>query len=179
MRFLVLIGLFLTSVAHAAPIHYEWSWHGGSTNQYRFEGIFSIDESVLGSYKVTEADLLSFSMEGYIRGVSQGSWSGTPHKFRFNGIFEQFLIPIPNSPYTQIDKENSWNRWGTGAGLSVGSGFQLMSVDGEYIIDSRVSNNSPTFAVSRISSVVPIPAAVWLFGSGLGLLGWMRRRPTA
>jgi hypothetical protein len=27
-------------------------------------------------------------------------------------------------------------------------------------------------------SVVPIPAAVWLFGSGLGLLGWMRRKPT-
>ena len=24
--------------------------------------------------------------------------------------------------------------------------------------------------------VIPIPAAVWLFGSGLGLLGWMRRR---
>lgn len=28
-------------------------------------------------------------------------------------------------------------------------------------------------------SVVPIPAAVWLFGSGLGLLGWMRRRAVA
>jgi hypothetical protein len=25
-------------------------------------------------------------------------------------------------------------------------------------------------------SEVPVPAAVWLFGSGLGLLGWMRRR---
>lgn len=29
------------------------------------------------------------------------------------------------------------------------------------------------------ASVVPIPAAVWLFGSGLGLLGWMRRRQAA
>ena len=31
-----------------------------------------------------------------------------------------------------------------------------------------------TGALSAVS--VPIPAAVWLFGSGLGLLGWMRRK---
>ena len=27
-----------------------------------------------------------------------------------------------------------------------------------------------------VSSAVPVPAAVWLFGSGLGLLGWMKRK---
>jgi hypothetical protein len=28
-------------------------------------------------------------------------------------------------------------------------------------------------------AVVPVPAAVWMFGSALGLLGWMRRRKSA
>jgi len=31
-------------------------------------------------------------------------------------------------------------------------------------------------AVYGFSSIVPVPAAVWLFGSALGLLGWMRRK---
>ena len=26
------------------------------------------------------------------------------------------------------------------------------------------------------SSVVPVPAAVWLFGSALGVMGWVRRK---
>ena len=42
--------------------------------------------------------------------------------------------------------------------------------------------NSPVFdtdywKLDNISvNIVPIPAAVWLFGSALGLLGWARQR---
>jgi hypothetical protein len=40
------------------------------------------------------------------------------------------------------------------------------------------SNSSDVFAQWRVNAtqVVPVPAAIWLFGSALGLLGWLRRK---
>lgn len=44
------------------------------------------------------------------------------------------------------------------------------------------SNTAFVWAVhdgDPLASVVPIPAAVWLFGSALGVIGWMRRKAAA
>ncbi len=40
----------------------------------------------------------------------------------------------------------------------------------------QTANNSMVFATLDSVAPVPVPAAVWLFGSALGLLGWMRRK---
>jgi hypothetical protein len=51
------------------------------------------------------------------------------------------------------------------AGSSIGSG--------------GASSASSGSSLSASYSAVPVPAAVWLFGSGLGLLGWFRGRQSA
>ena len=35
------------------------------------------------------------------------------------------------------------------------------------------------FLIGPGATVVPVPAAVWLFGSALGMMGWVRRKSTA
>jgi hypothetical protein len=68
----------------------------------------------------------------------------------------------------------------------------LLALDGvRYEIEGTVSGlggdtftlttetgNSSSYEVAFTTAVVPVPAAVWLFGSALGLLGWIRRRQT-
>jgi hypothetical protein len=50
---------------------------------------------------------------------------------------------------------------------------------GEVILSNGIPLTSPGTNYMTWSYVVPVPAAVWLFGSALGLLGWIRRRVAA
>jgi len=44
------------------------------------------------------------------------------------------------------------------------------------IIGNDPSSNDLYFVTWKYPAPVPVPAAVWLFGSALGTLGWMRKR---
>jgi len=49
-------------------------------------------------------------------------------------------------------------------------GMEIQSWNGTTLVIDNL--NSPGFEMSF--QIVPVPAAVWLFGSALGILGWMR-----
>jgi hypothetical protein len=60
--------------------------------------------------------------------------------------------------------------------------FNPQNGSGEIICDflegcgGLTDNYISIIGGTMTGSVVPVPAAVWLFGSGLGLLGWFRRK---
>lgn len=47
---------------------------------------------------------------------------------------------------------------------------------GAYTSENVLQAGGLIFSAAAAPTVVPVPAAVWLFGSALGLMGWMRRR---
>ncbi len=91
-----------------------------------------------------------------------------------NGLVSPFLISpaLPILANTPVISGLTCSI-GTGAdqcGVSLGAGGLQISNGGGGSFDAFV-----TFNVN----VVPVPAAVWLFGSALGLMGVMRRRAIA
>jgi len=75
----------------------------------------------------------------------------------FDSITLEFFAQAPGDSAINIDESDirGWNR------------------PDASIIDGILYNQA-----SVTVSAVPVPAAVWLFGSALGLLGWIRRQAT-
>ncbi len=65
--------------------------------------------------------------------------------------------------------------------VSTDGGGSVVAVDAYYVLQySIISPGYNSWVGGRIQmEIIPVPAAVWLFGSALGLLGWIRRRVTA
>jgi hypothetical protein len=75
--------------------------------------------------------------------------------------------------------------WGQKAGGGTITTFDVADLgSGDWLNVTWVGVESPQFATGApihvdnivVGSAVPVPAAVWLFGSGLGLLGFVRRK---
>ena len=83
-------------------------------------------------------------------------------------------IPFSNAgPFVNLQSYVYW--LGTESASDPATTAWNFSFDNGY--QSHFNNSSLYHAIAvRDGDIVPIPATVWLFGSALGLLGWMRRK---
>ena len=83
-------------------------------------------------------------------------------------------LPFSNAgPFLNLQSYVYW--LGTESASDPATTAWNFSFDNGYQSPFNKSSLYHAIAV-RDGDIVPIPAAVWLFGSGLGLLGWIRRK---
>jgi hypothetical protein len=63
-------------------------------------------------------------------------------------------------------------------GVFYGDLYETLRIDLESMVQSALLRYTADTDLALVpgANAVPVPAAVWLFGSALGLLGWVRRR---
>lgn len=156
------------------------------------QGAVEIDLSEVVAASTSDAILTIYN--GAV-GNSEGRfWSIDVHGYEADGVITGNDLNAGDYLFTTV-----WDRFATGADafeidltdfvnaqLGLGTpfiGINLRATETHLCptcaapifiyFDGSASQNPPTLALTPI----PIPAAAWLFGSALGLLAWMRRKP--
>jgi len=158
--------LVISTYVSATPIAFEFEWLG--ENEYSLNGTFSFDDSLLGTGVITQDDLLSFAMAGYLSGALLGTFDGIPELLFFDT--DELFFPVGENDDGSRNTQ-AWNFIGdSGIGFLSGRFTQSLLLDGEFIDDSGFRVDKLTRANSRLTvSRVPEPGTLTLLG--LGLLG--------
>lgn len=178
----IVFALLASAGAHAVPIGYNISWTG--SGGYSMDGMFSIDDSLLGTGAIDETSLLSFMIEGFQSGISVGTFDlfadaplqgDDTFNLNFDATTEQFIVGGFSGGPTGQD-------WGvatgggscstTGFGFSSGNGSQGLCVADSFV--GAIPISQPTLIATR-KAVVPEPGTLALVGAGLLAIGLRRR----
>ena len=164
-KIFAIILLGFTNAAWAIPVQWELEFQfddGGSGS-----GSFYFD-----------ADTIDYSAISIV--TTAGSY--------FSGETYNYLMPVVSSGdmALYVLAQNGGDLEGTpgmainfGSSLTnVGAVIQITGFIESFCVDAMCSDSTEVYRsiTSGTVSSVPIPAAVWLFGSALAGLGWLRRK---
>jgi hypothetical protein len=104
--------------------------------------------------------------------------------FAVDSTFGEFIFRDDDHNLFNGTVQVSTTFGGAGLNIVVTGGSGDLSVLGAsnalYFNNDGGAGSSGNYYISEANiSAVPVPAAVWLFGSALGFLGWMRRKTVA
>jgi hypothetical protein len=154
-------------------------------------------------YNVYGGDSFDLTGDWWLKGYAPADYgysllgtSSTTDTFTFSPLYNVFIVQVNTGDSILADTVQGCNGLGCGflgtnttgnvpdAGVNIGGPPDgLYSQVGSVYIDNGgffVVDGTGFFATSLTVYVAPVPAAVWLFGSGLlGLVGMARRKARA
>jgi len=173
--------------ANAANVEY-WRIAGNTFYDYTGSGVVATDYD-MGGYS------------GYAYADGRIYVNGVTHQYNGPGTITSLDVINPNEIRFFTDAGEYWRIAGntfydyTGSGV-VATDYDMGGYSGYAYADGSIFVNGVTHQYTGPGTItsldvinpneirffvttVPIPAAVWLFGSALAGLGWMRKKQTA
>jgi len=178
---LLIAGLLSVAPGAVMAITLQLSWVGG--NGYSLTGAFSYSDSLINTGIIDETSIDTFMIEGFDGSTSLGTWNladGSDSTYDFNFNFDTTSLTFVVGGISQSIKGQSWNRRATGIGFESGDNHQALTLNGVALDQNwnpTVNSQILTSDSTLVATVVPVPGAIYLMGSGLiALVSASKRR---
>jgi len=154
-------------------------FNSGNASTTNVALVLGVDESLVSAVAYGDfdsGDPAEFSITPGYDSADTGTWtihdsSITHLAFKADGYY--ILAELNGTSGVWSTDINDWSPDVTTLTCPVG----ICAVERAYTVADFLNGGTSVADLSNVRafSVVPVPAAVWLFGSALGLLGWRRK----